>query len=234
MKRDSLHRSFISALSLFLCSSAFYAAAVHAQLDPTPYLDAAESCDPSLTYCLPVEIWLATVSEEPVCTPEWLAAQLGRAQTHFAEIGVGFELTEVHELPETQAHTETRSDRDALGHDRWTEGIVHVFVVAQLANVDEEGFINGVHWRDRDDTAHRWVILSATAWPLTLAHEFGHFFRLSHSEYDVSMMNREAGVPFDELTFHEDEFERMLGVISDRVEDDELQNLVGDGDTESD
>lgn len=233
MKIRSQHRRFIRFLSLFLCSGALYAPQAQGQLDPTAFIDAADSCDPSLKYCLPVEVWLASVSDEPVCTPEWLASQLSLAQTNYAEIGVGFELTEVHELPESQADIETRSDRDALGHDRWTQGVIHVFVVGRLANVDEEGYINGVHWRDRDDTGHRWVILSSTAWRLTLAHEFGHFFRLSHSEYNESMMNREAGVPFDELTFHEDEFDRMLRVITDRVEDEVLQNLSGNADTET-
>ena len=195
-------------------------------IDEAAYSAAVGSCDASaVEVCFGVELWIALRDGVPVQTPEWVGAQVERANHFFAEIGVGLELTAIHPLEEGEVVIETRDDRDLLGHDRWTSGVIHVFIVGQLDNVDEDGVINGVHWRDRADTSHRWIIVSATAWHMTFVHELGHYFGLPHSEYHISMMNKttRAIAPGD-LTFHEDEFARMRRMVERRLESGRLRN----------
>jgi hypothetical protein len=90
--------------------------------------------------------------------------------------------------------------------------VVHVFVVGRLADVDIAGNeIRGVHWRERADRTHRWVILSKIAGSLVLPHELGHFFGLPHSTHDISLMNKTVRLTplVSELTFAEPEVLRM-------------------------
>jgi len=189
------------------------------------HADAVPGCAESVEVCFGVALWIATQDDAPVQTPAWLAGQLEQANRHFAGIDVGFELAELRATDSATAVVESRDDRDALGHDRWTREVIHVFVVAQLDNVDEEGQIYGVHWRDREDTGHRWVIVSAAARGLTLAHELGHYFGLPHSDYHVSIMNKSVRLiaPGD-LTFHEDEYARMRRMVDRRLASGRLVN----------
>jgi hypothetical protein len=67
-----------------------------------------------------------------------------------------------------------------------------------------------VHWRERADRTHRWVILSKIAGSLVLSHELGHFFGLPHSTYEISLMNKTLRpTPPGELTFAAPEVEIM-------------------------
>ncbi len=172
---------------------------------------------------------MASEDGEPVQSVEWLGAQLERVNRELAPIDVAFELVEVRPLGDEAAHVVSRADRDRLGHERWTDGVVHVFVVASLANVDEPGVIRGVHWRDRADTAHRWLILSSIAPTMTLVHELGHFFGLPHSSYDVSLMNKtpRALAPA-ERRFHPDELDRLNRNLERRLRRGHLRNRRGD------
>ena len=199
-------------------------------IDEAAYSEAIGSCDASaIEVCFGLELWISLRDGVPVQTTEWVGAQVGRANHFFAEIGVGFELAAIHPLEEGEVVIETRDDRDRLGHDRWTRGVIHVFVVGQLDNVDEEGVINGVHWRDRADTSHRWIIVAATAWHMTFVHELGHYFGLPHSDYHVSMMNKTSrAIAPGELTFHPDEFARMRRMVERRLEQGRLQNRIAE------
>jgi hypothetical protein len=127
----------------------------------------------------------------PVVTPAWFAEQVSEANRLFAEIDVGFEVVDVRSEPANLAKIETRSDRDHLGRGAHDPGVVHVWTVTRLADVDLEGDeIRGVHWRDRADTTRRFIILSSIAGSRTLAHELGHFFGLPHSSFAASIMNK--------------------------------------------
>ena len=135
---------------------------------------------------------------------------------HLAEFAIG--LTDTVMLgwygvePLAAAHRDivSRLDRDKLGRPHFSRGVVHVFVVGSLADVDGPGEIRGVHWRDRANTARRWVILSSIAGSLTLTHELGHFFSLPHSRYAGSLMNKQpGGPPFAERRFHAKEAAKM-------------------------
>lgn len=190
-----------------------------------PYSEAAPGCASEVEVCFGIVLWMATQDDTPVQTPTWLAAQMERANHHFAGIDVGFELAEIRAVGDESAVIDSREARDMLGRERWTRDVIHVFIVRQLDNVDEEGQIYGVHWRDREDTGHRWVIVSAAARSLTLVHELGHYFGLPHSEYHVSLMNKSvrAILPAD-LTFHEDEYSRMRRMVDRRLANGRLVN----------
>jgi hypothetical protein len=137
-------------------------------------------------------------------------AQIEQADRHFALIDTSLEVVAADAVPASELEIDTRDERDALGHDRFTRGVVHVFVVGRLADVDIAGQeIRGVHWRERADRTHRWVILSKIAGSLVLSHELGHFFGLPHSTYDISLMNKTVRLTpiVTELTFAEPEVE---------------------------
>lgn len=147
-------------------------------------------CEPGRA-CVGLVVHVVVDGGEPVRPPQWFAAQVAAANRLYADIDVAFEVAAVREAPASQAEIGSRSDRDALGRDASDPGVVHVFVVRRLADVDIEGDeIRGVHWRVRSDPNRRFVILSSIAPERVLAHELGHFFGLPHSRFAISIMNK--------------------------------------------
>lgn len=172
---------------------------------------AAPVCPLHVQHCLPLEVFVATRGGAPVQTAEWLQAQLSEANRHFAPLGVAFQALRVVPLPEEAADVRTREARDALGGRRVREGIIPVFVVGTLANVDAPGDINGVHWRQRGKPGRRWLIVASIARAYVLAHELGHYFGLKHSAYPISIMNKtpRAEPPAKDRTFAPEEIALM-------------------------
>jgi hypothetical protein len=168
-------------------------------------------CDPARAHCFGLHLHVVVTPEGPVQSAEWVRAQVEQAHRHFALIDTSFEVVAVDALPAGELEIDDRDERDALGAGRFSRGVVHVFVVGKLANVDEPGEIRGVHWRERADRTRRWVILSKIAGSLVLSHELGHFFGLPHSTYDISLMNKTVRLTplVTELTFAEPEVARM-------------------------
>lgn len=164
--------------------------------------------------------------DAPVVTPRWFAEQVRQANRLFAEIGVGFTVVAIEPVAADFAEVVTRDDRDRLGRAAFSRGVVHVYAVESLADVDiPGGFIRGVHWRDRADTSRRWIILSSLGSSLVLAHELGHFFGLPHSTHAISIMNKvpALGRPaWSELTFHPKEYAKMAGRRDRMLEDGAL------------
>jgi hypothetical protein len=159
--------------------------------DPAPYLATNTPCPEAAAQCLDLALFLATDGEgNPVQDPEWIGGGVAATNRLFDEVGIHFTLATVTFLSSKQEVVHSKADRDRLGHDRWSKGPIHWFVVGRLDNVDEDGEIYGVHWRDRKATHHRWVILSKISWPFTLPHELGHFFGLSHNAILGSIMNK--------------------------------------------
>lgn len=175
------------------------------------YISDTPRCDPARAHCFGIHLHLVRTADGPIQTALWVREQVEQAQKHFALIDTGLEVTAVDALPASELEIDDRPERDALGHDRFTRGVVHVFVVGRLANVDEPGEIRGVHWRERADRTHRWIILSKIAGSLVLSHELGHFFGLPHSTYDISLMNKSVRLTplVTDLTFAEPEVTRM-------------------------
>lgn len=175
------------------------------------FVDDTPRCPPERDACFGIHLHVVVDEGAPVRDLAWVSDQLARAEERFgAAIDVGFEVVAVDALPAEQRDIVTRLDRDKLGRPHFSRGVVHVFVVGSLADVDGPGEIRGVHWRDRAATERRWVIVSSIAGSLTLTHELGHFFSLPHSRYPVSLMNKgESPIPWSERAFHPREAQRM-------------------------
>lgn len=175
---------------------------------------AAPPCPDDAKYCFGIELFVVLEDGEPVQSPEWWAAEAARANDLFAPMDVGFELADVHFIGDAWAHIDSRLTRDRLGRRDRKPGLVHVFMVRQLDDVDIEGnLLYGVHWRDRGRAGQRWIILSARdGSATTFAHEAGHYFGLPHSSYAVSIMNKSprSDPPWPERVFAEPEVDRAV------------------------
>jgi Matrixin len=155
------------------------------------FVTGAPACPAEARTCVPLALHIVEEGGQDVQTPQWLAEQVREADRLFAPIGVGFVVASAKLVDASFADVQTRLDRDRLGRDEHSRGVVHVFVVRRLADVDVEGeVIRGVHWRDRAETSRRWIILSSIAGPMVLAHELGHFFGLPHTTHRESIMNK--------------------------------------------
>ena len=178
----------------------------------SPVVASTPRCAPTAAHCFGIHLHVVQTETGPVQDVAWVTAQIEQAQRHFALIDTSFEIVAADTVPASELEIDDRDERDALGHARFSRGVVHVFVVGRLADVDIDGSeIRGVHWRERADRTHRWIILSRIAGSLVLSHELGHFFGLPHSTYDISLMNKAVRLTamVSELTFAEPEVARM-------------------------
>lgn len=150
---------------------------------------------------LRVEV-LFHVTEEgavAVAPQAFLEAQLADANLVLAEsFGFGFRARGFRPLAHAPARLTTRAQRSALATSL-VSGVVNVFVVAQLMDVDEPGRERrGVHWKLPGRARSHYVILSKIAGPYVLAHELCHFFgNPAHSDLPDNLLNyqRGEGVP---------------------------------------
>ena len=200
------------------------------------YVASASACPQTAKTCLGLHLHVAVDDAGPVVDVAWMAAQIANANRLFAAIGTGFMVVKAETLPKEAVHVATRTDRDLLGRKRWTAGPIHVFVAGRLDNVDEEGEIYGVHWRDRKQTSHRWIILSARSWSHTLVHELGHFFGLPHSSAPTSIMTKGAPdpVPAGQRVFTDPQLKKMLRRLHRKLKDKHLTHHIGLGKDDSD
>lgn len=173
-------------------------------------------CTTEVVHCYGLRLHLAGTHDDAV-DAAFVREKLAKANQLFAPIGVGFEVVFAERIDDAPVVT-TRADRDALGRKRYTRGAIEVFVVDELRDVDDpvdaDGTprqIRGVHWRDRADTDHRWVILSRIAPEHTLGHELGHYFSLPHGTDPRSVMNKapRAEPPWSERVFVAREQKKM-------------------------
>jgi hypothetical protein len=139
-----------------------------------------------------------------VQTPAWTAEALEHASWLFEPADVGFQIVAVDAIGPEYLHIATREQRDAIGRTQFSRGVVHMFLVARLDDVDVPGEqIRGVHWRQRSNIDKRWIILSAIGSKVVMGHELGHFFGLPHSRFDKSVMNKAErdDPPWDQRVF---------------------------------
>jgi hypothetical protein len=174
------------------------------------FVSGSGRCPEDVARCFGIVVHVVVEGGAPVQTPSHFAAHVADANRLFAPIGIGFEVVGVEAEAGARAEIVTRSDRDRLGADGFSRGVVHVYLVRELADVDVEGeVIRGVHWRYRPEPARRWIILSALASSLVLSHELGHFFGLPHSGFPNSIMNKKSALPWSTRDFAEPELRRM-------------------------
>jgi hypothetical protein len=143
---------------------------------------------------------VAEEEKKPVQPDAWLEAQLAAAEKLFAPIGVHFRWTVRKTLAPEHTRLETRHDRDVL-EGQLEPGVVNVFVVASLRDVDDPSLYRmGVCWR-RGNEGKPYLVVSAAARPTVLAHELGHFFGNPHSKTPDNIMSYDrsgADVFFDD------------------------------------
>jgi hypothetical protein len=128
----------------------------------------------------------------------WVQTQIDDANRFFAPLGTRFRWTIEKDLAEPHGELHTRADRDALTPLTEKNGVVDVFIVRDLEDVDEPGrFRMGVCWTGR--AGKRFIVVARSARPTVLAHELGHFFgNQQHSTVVNNLMSysREPGAVF--------------------------------------
>ena len=168
----------------------------------------APGCDAARPTCLGIALHVTVQDKGPIAAAPWLHEQLTAANRHFERIGVGFQIASIGTLPASAARVEDATERSSFGaHVKGT--VIHVFITGQLDDIDVKGgVIRGVAWR-RDST--KYVILSTVAPANVLAHELGHVFGLTHSEYAISIMNKteRTDPPVEQRTFADEEYKAM-------------------------
>jgi hypothetical protein len=152
------------------------------------------------TTTFPLSIAVAQQAGAPVRDEAWIREQIAQANALFAPAGVGFRWTLAKDL-RARIELHSRADRDALADETEPRGVVDIFVVAALEDVDEPGRMRkGVCWTHKGD-GKRYVVVSAIAPPGVLAHELGHFFGNPHTTVADNLMSYErtgGPVSFDD------------------------------------
>jgi len=186
-------------------------------------------CDAARAHCIGIQLHVA-VGPPPsagadsgdglIAQPDWLALQLAVANRQFRALDTGFQVVGIDALPASCAHIANRDERDQVAEGRLTGKLIHVFITAQLDDVDEPGrVVRGVTWHTRD--GKKYVIVSTSGPDRVLAHELGHVFGLPHSTYAISIMNKteRATPPIDARTFADPEVAAMRPVLARLLRD---------------
>lgn len=143
-----------------------------------------------------------------VVTADWLAHRIEAMNVLYTDIDVNFQVIAAVDLDNEYAVV-ARNKRVAIARGRTNKGVIDLFLTGKLATRKSE--IRGI--KLSSDPMGSWIILSGISNLLVLAHEIGHYFGLGHSEYKISIMNKNQsmyGRPRKGLrSFHEKEYRRM-------------------------
>ncbi len=189
--------------------------ATHLATDLAALRAAVPAC-PTRARCLGIRLHVTEADGGLIAAPDWLARQVATANRHFAALDLGFTVVSADTLPAGVAHVATRRDRNRLAAGRLGGGVIHVFLVGQLDDVDRPGeVIRGVAWH-LGPSGDKYVVLSTIAPDRVLAHELGHVFGLPHSSHAISIMNKteRAEPPIEQRTFADEEVRAMRPALA--------------------
>lgn len=143
-------------------------------------------CPKAAKTCVAVSLWLP--SSQADGWRGFLYDQLDEANDQLAVIGAGVQVTEMHDLPKSDAEVTTLAQRSQLGR-RGQQVPLRWFVVDRLNDAgDKERERRGVTCRAGNDF---WIIQSkVTDNDWVFAHELGHVLGLPHSTEARSIMNK--------------------------------------------
>lgn len=196
------------AVVLVLCASTVVRA--DDASDREAIMAAAPSCVETQAHCFGIRLYVARNEDGSlVVTPPWFAAQLAMTNQQFEPLDTSFQLHDVQFLDASAARIDDREERTSLA--QYMRGqVIDVFLTGYLVDIDKpETFAYGVTWHTENDG--RLIIVSGMGRTITLAHELGHYFRLKHSKYAISIMNktRRDTPPPEERRFADQEIAKM-------------------------
>ena len=180
------------------------------------------TCDEKNSKVIEVRYHLAQDQCQFVQDVKWLKWQIDQSNQLFAKIGLCFKIKTILALGKEWIEMKDQKMRTNLGQNRLESGLIDVFVVGRLADIDIKGEeIRGVHWRNpKNRQKQRWIILSKIAKDFVLAHELGHYFDLPHSTYETSIMNKTPrDYPIAKRGFVEEEYQIMQKAKDRMLED---------------
>jgi Matrixin len=186
---------------------------------------AVAPCPASALYCFSIRVHLAIAGDLPVAGAQWLRASFLFANNMFAPIGAAFQLDALELSAALPQSVDSRARRDGLAQLSRVSPSIDVFVPFELRDLEEPQRSRfGVHWRVTESPARRYVILSAQAPALVLAHELGHYFGLPHSSYPISIMNKteRSEPPVERRRFADAELTRMKNGLAEILKRKEL------------
>jgi hypothetical protein len=143
---------------------------------------------------LPVDVAVTSDEQGAVVDRAWIDAEMSVAERIYGPLGFHVRIDHVRALGTELARIEDPHMRDRFA-PLVTPHEVQVFIVRSLRDNEQVGvYRGGVTWdshpSSQNGPSRRFIILAATAFGSTLAHEMGHFFGIQpHSSVKNNLMS---------------------------------------------
>ncbi len=142
----------------------------------------------------PVDVAVTSDESGAVVDRAWIDAEMAVAERIYAPLGFHVRVHQVRAIGSELARIEDPRMRDRFA-PLVTPHALQVFIVRSLRDNEQVGvYRGGVTWdshaSSQNGPSRRFIILAATAFGSTLAHEMGHFFGLQpHSTTHNNLMS---------------------------------------------
>jgi hypothetical protein len=138
----------------------------------------------------PVAISVTSDENGAVVDRAWIDAEMAAAEKIYGPLGFHVKTHDVKSIGTELARIEDPRMRDRFA-SMVTQHELNVFIVRSLRDNEQVGvYRGGVTWDSHTTPSRRYIILAASAFGSTLAHEMGHFFGLQpHSNVHNNLMS---------------------------------------------
>lgn len=138
----------------------------------------------------PVDVAVTSDESGAVVDRAWIDAEMAVAERIYAPLGFHVRVHQVRAIGTELARIEDPRMRERFA-PLVTPHELQVFIVRSLRDDAQVGvYRGGVTWDSHTTPSRRYIILAATAFGSTLAHEMGHFFGLQpHSTMRNNLMS---------------------------------------------